>query len=354
MSSEGFLGRLSDSSDSTLTVHLLYLLEKNGANLLEIAGFHECRGTLVQGSDTMKKGRTSRKAHEFGGDWTTKKLDAIAQYLTSYTTALKNQPFSTLYIDAFAGTGYRSMREGGKKGETELLFPELAEPAPQALLDGSARLALKAEPRFAHYIFIDRDPQHCAELEQLKREFAPLADAVTVMLGDANEKILEICRNTDWRTSRAVLFLDPYGMQVDWKTIQSIAATRAIDMWLLFPLGVGVNRLLKKSGDIPESWRARITAILGTGEWEQAFYRVERSRTLFGSDEEHVVKASMETIGKYFNARLKPIFAAVAEEPGVLRNSKDSPLYLLCFAAANPKGAPIAMRIARHILREIK
>ena len=34
----------------------------------------------------------------------------------------------------------------------------------------------------------------------------------------------------------------------------------------------------------------------------------------------------------------------------VLRNSKDSPLYLLCFAAANEKGSVPAIRIAQSIL----
>jgi hypothetical protein len=50
------------------------------------------------------------KAHRFGGDWTTQKLDVLAKYLCSYTTALKHKPsqsrpFRKAYIDAFAGTG---------------------------------------------------------------------------------------------------------------------------------------------------------------------------------------------------------------------------------------------------------
>jgi len=32
------------------------------------------------------------KAHRFGGDWTTAKLDVLAKYLASYTTALKDKP----------------------------------------------------------------------------------------------------------------------------------------------------------------------------------------------------------------------------------------------------------------------
>jgi len=36
----------------------------------------------------------------------------------------------------------------------------------------------------------------------------------------------------------------------------------------------------------------------------------------------------------------------------VLRNSLNNPLYLLCFAAGNDRGATIAVRIANHILKE--
>src|SRR5262249_6414853 len=54
--------------------------------------------------------------------------------------------FRKAYINAFAGTGYRSMR-GNEDTSKNLLFPDLAATAPQDLLDGSARLALKTHPR---------------------------------------------------------------------------------------------------------------------------------------------------------------------------------------------------------------
>ncbi len=41
----------------------------------------------------------------FGGPWTKEKLAILNKYLDAYTTALKNQPFHLIYIDAFAGTG---------------------------------------------------------------------------------------------------------------------------------------------------------------------------------------------------------------------------------------------------------
>jgi three-Cys-motif partner protein len=138
-------------------------------------------------------------------------------------------------------------------------------------------------------------------------------------------------------------------MQVEWKTIEAIAHTEAIDLWLLFPLGIGVNRLLTRSGDIPDSWRKRLNILLGTDDWYEEFYRVEREPTLFG-DAEHVVKATTETIGRYFNDRLRSVFADVAEHPRVLRNSTNCPLFLLCFAVGNKRGAPVALGIANHLL----
>jgi len=288
------------------------------------------------------------QAHRFGGDWTTTKLEILRQYLVGYTTALKNQPFKTAYIDAFAGTGYRTMEQAEASGG--LLFPDLAEEEPQQLLDGSASLALKIEPRFDKYIFIERDPGHCEQLRRLETEFPHLADDIKIEQGDANKAIQGLCKK-NWKERRAVLFLDPYGMAVEWSTIEKVAETRAIDLWLLFPLGIGVNRLLPRSGEIPDSWRRRLNLLLGTEDWEQTFYKREKSLNLFGEEETSVAKVGVEQIGKYFVERLKSVFPGVASKPKVLTNSTNCPLYLFCFAVGNPKAKKLALRIADHILK---
>jgi three-Cys-motif partner protein len=151
---------------------------------------------------TTKRGKKGGgRAHRFGGDWTTEKLEVLAGYLKSYTTALKDKPtkerpFIKAYIDAFAGTGYRTARLDD--GEGQLLLPDLAGTEPQALLDGSARLALKTEPRFDRYIFIDRSAERCAALEALKGEFPDLARAIQVRQGDANTEIQNLCSKEGW------------------------------------------------------------------------------------------------------------------------------------------------------------
>jgi three-Cys-motif partner protein len=295
--------------------------------------------------------------HQFGGDWTTQKLEVLAGYLKSYNSALKNKPspenpFRRSFIDAFAGTGYRDLCHEGEE-LNQAMFPDLASAEPQALLDGSARLALQVVPPFDDYVFIEKKAERCAELEKLKDSFPNLAAKIDIRHGEANEQIQQMCA-TNWRARRAVLFLDPYGMQVEWKTIEAIASTKAIDLWLLFPLGMGVNRLLLRTGDIPASWRKRLDLLLGTSDWYEEFYRKESMPTLFGDEAEHLVKVTTETIGKYFNNRLKEVFAGVAENPGVLRNSTNNPLYLLCFAVSNERGKPMALRIAEHLLKGMR
>lgn len=99
--------------------------------------------------------------------------------------------------------------------------------------------------------------------------------------------------------------------------------------------------------------------LLGTEGWYDEFYRVEKaeaSSSLFATEDDRVIKASVASIGRYFNERLKTIFAGVAEHPGVLRNSTNSPLYLLCFAVGNgnPRAKEVALRIAEHILKDLR
>jgi len=288
----------------------------------------------------------------FGGDWTEEKLKRLRKYLTAYMKIFSTNPqakyLTPIYVDAFAGTGYRT--EETQSTSEELLFPELREEETIRFLKGSARIALEIEPPFSRYIFIERVPEYQKELEQLKKEFSAIAERVDILPGDANEILKKLCTQTDWTYNRAVFFLDPYGMGVDWSTITAIARTNAADLWLLFPLGIGVTRLLTKRQPPTSGWANRLTKIFGTDTWEEVFYFEKIETTLFGDKTTYHREANWNQIGKYFVDRLKTIFVEVAENPLILRNSKNSPLYFLCFAASNPKVAKTAVKIAQNIL----
>ena len=283
----------------------------------------------------------------FGRSWTTEKLERVHKYLKAYTTIMKDRNFHFAYIDAFAGTGYRAYRQDADPNE--LMFPEIAEQEVQEFLDGSARIALQVQPRFQKYILIEKDENRFAELQRLKAEFS--SDDIELIRSDANEYLNGLC-GRNWRRHRAVLFLDPYGMEVEWHTIAAIANTQAIDLWILFPLGIAVNRLLKTDGNVDPTIREKLNSFFGTADWYDTFYETVSNPTLFGEETVTRKTSDFRSITQYFVERLQTVFTRVVNNPLPLYNSKNNPLYLLCFAAGNPKGAPIAVRIAQHILGE--
>lgn len=299
--------------------------------------------------------------HRFGGPWTEDKLRLIDKYLKAYLTIFESNPYAsklgTYYVDAFAGTGRRSSPVAEDRAEGALFEDALGDADANSLKEGSAYVALNQERPFDRYVFVDRNPERAGNLDELREEFPGLADRISVEVADANAFLVRWCHQMDWKGNRAVVFLDPYGMQVDWTTIEALARTEAIDLWILFPLGQAVNRLLTRRR-LPEGGQAeRLTRFLGTEQWREAFYQAldeDVDQPTFFDIEEgggYAKRANFEVIGAFFVERLKTIFAGVAENPLPLRNSTNVPLYLLCFAAANPRGATPAVRIANHILR---
>lgn len=306
------------------------------------------------------------QGHHFGGAWTEDKLSRVRGYLGAYTTIFTSNErarhFRTTYVDAFAGTGARSSRASLPSQRTEgSLFEDAeADPEAQSFKQGSARAALEVEPAFDSYVFVDQNLDHADQLKRLGDEFPEKTEKISVEAAEANLFLKRWCAETDWGANRAVVFLDPYGMQVDWSTIEAIAATKGIDLWVLFPLGQAVNRLLTRRR-IPEGALAdRLTRHLGTESWREEFYRAadaaadEAQPSMFEDieeDERGILKtASLDAIGSFFVRRLGEIFAGVTPNPLMLRNSRNVPIYLLCFAAGNPRGAPTAVNIAGHVL----
>lgn len=292
--------------------------------------------------------------HKFGGDWTEEKLAKVRKYLTAYTQIFTTNPkakfFTTTYLDAFAGTGFR---EKNKQDDNEsmTLFGENDQDS-QSLKMGSVSIALETTPEFDRYIFVDNNSKHIKRLEKLiASKYANKMVKISVCCNDANKYITEWCRSTDWNRNRAVAFLDPYGMQVEWSTLIAIAGTRAVDLWILIPLAQGINRLLTRDGPPHVLWRERLTRFYGTEDWLPAFYSPSNQGSLFNQAQEFTKDADFDSIKNFTVDRLKSIFTDVAPSSLALRNSKNIPIFLLCFAAGNPKGAKTAIKIAEHILR---
>ncbi len=282
----------------------------------------------------------------FGGSWSDEKLDALRAYLSAYTTALKKSPFKLAYIDAFAGAGTREVISE----KDEAWFDEgiLAEDVQYR--HGSPLIALENEPEFEKFFFIERDPESMERLKKAVQENYPSqASKVSFLQGDANQNLQSLTAKR-WDSRRAVAFLDPFALHVTWETIEKIAGTKAIDMWLLFP-AMAINRMLPKNGEIPDAWAAKLTETFGCEDWRDFFY--EKSQPdLFGEASISKADKFFQRLSEFITLRLKTVFAGVHESPLILRNNSGSPIFLLCFACGNPKGVNIALRIAQHIINK--
>jgi three-Cys-motif partner protein len=284
-------------------------------------------------------------AQQFGGRWSLFKLDVVAAYLGAFNLALSKTEFRRVYIDAFAGSGDFTFASAD-------IAPLFDERAAQSVHAGSARRALSCDPPFHELHFVERKPANARALRALADEFSR-SGLVNVHEGDANSEVIRLCETTDWRRVRGVIFLDPYGNQVEWETLAAISRTM-LDVWYLFPLsGVYRNAPHSRVALTPDK-RATLSRILGTAEWEDRFYRQEVAQLslLSGHEGEGWRIEDVDGIEAYVTERLRSTFAHV-EPPVRLFGPTGAPLFSLFFAISNrsERAQELALRIARHLLK---
>ena len=270
--------------------------------------------------------------HKFGGPWTEQKLQCLGKYLEFYTTALKNTAFTTLYIDAFAGNGHCLI----KTRDGERVIP------------GSAKIALETVPPFSEYHLFESNPSYVQQLHALAAQHPELN--IHIHESDSNTALPQLL-SRDWRSTRAALFLDPYGLELEWETVQKIAQTKATDVWFLVSLSGVYRNAPNAYSAIDEGKKAALNRFLGTDGWQHHFYRQDDLFADHGSR-----TASWENIVEFIKKRLDSIFEGGALEPVILRHdANNAPLYALFFALANPskKAMSLAKRVAADIMRSV-
>ena len=279
----------------------------------------------------------AQQATQFGGSWTEVKLQILRGYLDAYTTALKNQPFGLVYIDAFAGSGKIEV-------STDDSFA-------RKFISGSAKIAIGIdEKRFDRLIFVEKSPARCQKLDALKRN-SPDRD-ISIVREDANAFINRF--HMDQRNWRGVIFLDPFATQVKWETIRHIGAIEALDMWLLFPTSA-IIRILPRSrqpDDVDPKWAACLNEIYGNDCWRE-LYEPSKQRPLFGGEEFERARGAKGLL-KIYKRRLRQTFGGrFVENSRTLCNSIGQPIFELLFCVGNPSGIGPASRIAKHLLDRI-
>jgi len=275
--------------------------------------------------------------NEFGGDWTKNKIEILVKYAKAYLTIMKDRQYwKLLYFDGFAGTGFIVKN---KKTNIDITI-------------GAARRIVEIdEPRgFDHFYFVEKNKSNAKLLSKSTKEAYPQKD-IQIRQDDCNVKLSELSKfllSSKGKDFRVLAYIDPYGMQLEWKSIISLSKAK-IDIWILVPTGLGVNRLLKKNGEIDETWLNRLEMFLGMDakSIKSFFYKTETDLTLFG-EEEHTKKEkdAIKLSAKLYQERLKSVFAFISQ-PYILKSTQGNIMYHM-FMASNNK---TAVKIANDIIK---
>ncbi len=273
--------------------------------------------------------------NQFGGDWTKKKIEILVDYAKAYLTIMKDRPyFKLMYFDGFAGSGFII---NDKKVDIEMTV-------------GAARRIIEiAEPRpFDTYYFVEKDPIHFKLLEENTKTLFP-KKKIHAVCEDCNKKLVDLAnflRDPKNKQYRTLAYIDPCGMQVEWRSIESLRGL-PIDMWVLVPTGLGVNRLLKRNGQISDAWVERLEIFLGLTreEIEKNFYK--KTESLFPEITfVQKVEDTVEKSAKLYRSRLKEVFDFVSK-PYALKNSTNSIMYHLFLTSNNETGVKIGNDIVK-------
>ena len=298
----------------------------------------------------MRRGDRVTADHEFGSVSTDLKLEVMEEYLSRFTTVLRPNFKNLWYVDAYAGTGRRTVRLLAKEADL------LEEAAEEELVHrrGSAQIAIDNDPPFNRLVFIDQKRKHYLALCELRDRYQTPNLQIDVLRQDANDAIRQLIAGRSFAGTRVVMFLDPYGLSVSWETLQLIAKTEAIDVWYFVSLEGLFRQAARDPSKITPKKRAAVTRMLGTPEWERAWYNERRQvHDLFGAvDEEAERIADVDAIEAYVKRRLELLFPKVLQ-PLRLKNKGGVNAASLFFAISNPKPAAwgLAKRIASHILK---
>jgi three-Cys-motif partner protein len=238
-----------------------------------------------------------------------------------YSKILTANGFYHLYIDGFAGPGSH-------------ISSSTREPVP-----GSPLIALRTDPPFREYHFIDADP---ARADQLRTYAGP---GVHVYTGDCSEillnRVFRRARYEDRR--RALCLLDPYNIDLSWEVVAAAGRMKSIEIFLNFMvMDMNMNVLLREPASAEPTQVARMTRFWGDDSWRRIVYEENPQQDLFRDAE--LVKAAdaNEKIAEAYRRRVVDVAGfAYAPRPLPFVNKLGRTIYYLFFASPNDTGRKI-------------
>ena len=301
-----------------------------------------------------------KNSKSWGGKWTEEKLDAFEKYVKAYLTIMNAYRdaygWKLLYFDGFAGSGTRSEEEEVQEVEKAInLFGQEVTTEDLNVYQGAAERVVKIEGEkmrsFDYYYFVDNSEDNCNALKERLAKY-PTSGKRHHINRDANDAVKMLASTLrKYSNCKALAFLDPFGMQIEWASIEALKDL-SVDLWILVPTGVIINRLLERKINQEKglAHAEKLKVFFGMPEKEilDFFYTEKQEPTLFGEEETVITKAenSIRKIAQLYVKRLRDVFPYVTDDPMVLYNNHKVPIFHLLFAAKNKT----AMKIAQDII----
>ena len=239
------------------------------------------------------------------------------------------------------------------EGQTGLLGQKIVLDADQ-IVEGSAARALSVSPPFDHYLLNDVKRANIKSLQALVRgEYAHLEDRVTFTQRDANEILLELSQTTNWKQTRAVVFIDPFGLQIKYDTLRALARTEAVDVWYLVPV-FAMFRQVRGDGQVIDDGGRSVDDALGTTDWRKAVAVEHRMPGLFEDEVVYSTKAvDVAWFEKVAKERLASAFGGRVLDRALPLGRNGLHEFSLMFASANPSDRAwnLAAKLATAVLK---
>ena len=160
------------------------------------------------------------------GPWAERKYSLLGAYCDIFTSSMRNKWDKLIYLDLFAGAGFARIRNKDK------------------IIKTSSLISMSIPTKFDKYILSEMDTGKYNSLsERVNREYSDLK--VCLFNGDTNENIdliiSEIPKSTFEKRVLCFCFVDPFSINLDFRTIEKLAEHR-IDFLILFATGMDINR----------------------------------------------------------------------------------------------------------------
>lgn len=245
------------------------------------------------------------------GTWAREKLDYLKRYIDVFEIAMRKKWPVRCYVDLFAGPGKNVDRDSGD------------------ILLGSPLIALTATCPFTGYFFTDLSDKHTKTLRQ-RCTASPHSQRVQIWTGDCNDLVNEIVaqiKKDDWR-SLNLAFLDPAGIDLYWKTVETLAQLNRMDLVIHYPQ-MGLGRAMPQVFESADE--SKVDLFFGGREWREIYGEWKGRTGLHRRLIDHY-KEKLRSLGYV------EVLQGDEPEPLIRNEKRRAPLYRLIFASKHRLG----------------